>query len=294
MNLQQLIMYQSFCTHKNVTAVANELCLKQPTVTFHLKNLQHSLGVKLYERNGEQVTFTSAGKTLRYYSKEILNLIKETERVMNDYKENRRGELFIGASHIPANYLLPSTLNSFSQKFQDIHFNIHVETTPKIIEKVLSKELDLAIVSEQGLEHENLSVKPLVEDELVIVTPPNHPLTQSTDLKKQMKETPFILHKSGSTRQMIEEWGKKERISLQTKMELTNIESIRQMVMLGSGCSILSKKAIEKELQRGELDYIMIPNLKHRHLSLVYRHDRLITPTMQSFINELLINESSY
>ncbi|MFA9558214.1 LysR substrate-binding domain-containing protein [Evansella sp. AB-rgal1] len=288
MNLQQLDIFSRFAKEKSITKVAKELNLKQPTVSFHLKKLEESMGVSLYERMGDQVKLTSAGVTLKLYASDILGLVMETKRVMNDYQSFSRGELLIGASNIPANYFLPPVLSEFTSKHPSIHLSMQVHSAPYIQRMIKEKELDLGIVSEQELLDPVLTIKRLIKDDVVFILPREHPYVEKELTERDIEKIPLILHKHGSTRDMINNWIKKRGLQMNVKMELTNIEAIRRMVTLGSGGSILSKRAVEQDILSGTLVAKEIPNFKQdRYLSLIYRKDRPITPILQQFITEI-------
>ncbi|WP_026688860.1 LysR family transcriptional regulator [Alteribacter aurantiacus] len=292
MNLQQLDIFNRFAKTRSVTKVAKDLGLKQPTVTFHLKKLETSLGITLYERTSDDVKLTAAGVTLNRYANDIMSLLNETKRVMNDYQSSTRGELFIGASHIPANFILPPVFSSFTEESPNIQLSVKVESTPTILEFIKEKQLDLGVVSEQLLEDATLEIRRLVPDNLVLVMPPTHPLAEKEEVQLNDLQTErFILHRKGSTRDVIDQWLVKENHTLTIKMELTNIEAIRRMVMLGSGLSILSKRAVEEDVSLGKLRIAEVPLLeKNRYISLVYRKDRPITPILQRFITAIYRN----
>ncbi|MCE7792400.1 LysR family transcriptional regulator [Salipaludibacillus sp. CUR1] len=292
MNLQQLDIFHRFSKSRSVTRVAKELGLKQPTITFHLKKLESDLGVKLYERVRDSIQLTAAGVTLNNYAGEIISLFNETERVMRDYQSSARGELFLGASHIPANYLLPPVFSVFTNEKPNIQLNVQVASTPTIIDLIKEKQLDIGIVSEQMLEDQALEIRRLVADDLALVIPFSHPLGKKDEIGlDDLVSEPFILHRSGSTREVINRWLKEKDLQLSIKMELTNIEAIRRMVMLNSGLSILSKRAVEEEATAGRVKTAEVPELeKNRYITLIYRKDRPITPVLQRFITELYKN----
>ncbi|WP_209121587.1 LysR family transcriptional regulator [Alkalihalobacillus sp. BA299] len=289
MNIHQLQIFQKLVQVKSITKVANQLGLKQPTVSFHLKKLEEELGLSLYSKRADDFSLTPAGKTLYNYASEILSLVSEVDRVMKDYQSFKRGELLIGASHIPANYILPPVLSTFTEANPNIHLSLTVQSTPSIIELIKEKEIDFGVVSEQNLYDEAIAIHRIVGDELTVIFSKQHELAQKPDLTiDDFKDQAFILHKQGSTREMINGWAKQENIKLPLKMELSSIEAICTMVRMNTGISIISKRAAEFFIERGDLLAQPVPNMENnRNISLVYRKDRPITPIMQQFINSL-------
>ncbi|NJP36238.1 LysR family transcriptional regulator [Alkalicoccus luteus] len=287
MKWKQIEVFYTFSQLQNVSRTAEELGVKQPTVTFHLKQLEQSIGTPLFERKGEQVTLTPAGAALRHYSRELMALFRETERVMRDYRD-KKGELFLGASYIPANYVLPPILYQFQQKTPDVQLRISIQPAPQTADDIIMKRLDIGIVSEQNLTTSKLTVKRLCPDDVVLVTPPGHPLLDSTQLEADIERFPLLLHQSGSTRDIVNDWAAEEKLNLNVAMELTNVEAIRSLVRLGSGCAILSSRAVEEDLAAGKLAIRPLPyEQASRWISLIYRKDRPVTPIMESFFTEL-------
>lgn len=289
MNIQQIDVFNTLVETQSLTKAANQLCIKQPTVSFHMKKLEEETGVTLYNKRSNRFTLTPAGKMLYTYTSEIVSLIEEAERVMKDYQTYRRGELLIGASHIPANYILPPVLSVFTEKNLNIHVSLVVHSTPEIIEMINKRKVDFGIVSEQQLQDDTLEIQRLMKDELALVLSPNHPLSKKDDIDMDdLLGEKFILHKQGSTREMINRWCKNEGFKPVIKMELSSIEAICTMVKMESGISIISRRAINHYVEQGDLIARQVPKIQdNRYISIIYRRDRPITPIMEQFISLL-------
>ncbi|MFA1820869.1 LysR family transcriptional regulator [Virgibacillus oceani] len=287
MNLHQMEIFHKLAITKSVTITANELGIKQPTVSFHLKKLEEEIGVQLYNKRPNIFTLTPAGKMLQTYTAEILSLVQETERVMKDYQTYRRGELLIGASHIPANYILPPVLSIFTEKNQNIHLSLTVQSTPITVQMIKERKIDFGIVSEQNMHDDTLEIHRVTDDDLVLILSPDHPLnTEKAITIDDLQGEKFILHKQGSTREMINRWSQDENIKLLIKMELSSIEAICTMVKMKSGISIISKRAVNTFIEHGHLVARPVPKMPvNRYISVIYRKDRPITPLMRQFIS---------
>lgn len=287
MKWKQIEVFYHFSQLQNVSRTAEKMGVKQPTVTFHLKQLEQSVGTPLFNRKGDQVTLTPAGAALRYYSREMMGLFQETERAMRGYRD-KKGELLLGASYIPANYVLPQILYQFQQRTPEVKLHIFVQPTPKTVNEIMMKNLDVGVVSEQHLDTSKLVIKRLCKDDVVLVTPPGHPLLTSTALDRDIADYPLLLHQSGSTRDIVNDWVEEHDLHLQIAMELTNIEAIRSLVKLGSGCAILSSRAVAEDVAAGTLATRPLPyENSSRWISLIYRKDRPVTPIMETFFTEL-------
>ena len=96
-----MMIFKNFVELQNENAVAEKLGITQPTVTFHLKNLNNELGIPLYFKKGKCFNLTDAGDLLYRNSNKMLNLIDETTNMIEEFKQSKRGTLRVGASHAP-------------------------------------------------------------------------------------------------------------------------------------------------------------------------------------------------
>jgi len=287
MNIQQIKIFHTLVQNQSLTRTAEELAIKQPTVSFHMKNLEKELGVTLYEKKTTVFRLTPAGKMFARYAKEITSLIHEAERVMADYQLHKRGELLLGASHIPANYILPPVLSLFTEAHPNIHLSLTVQTAPETIQMVKERKVDFGVVSEQQMKDDMLAIHRIKQDELVLVLPPAHPLGREKLLNiEDLRGEQFILHKQGSTREMIDRWSNQNGFIPRIKMELSSIEAICTMVKMNSGISILSNRAINPYVRQEELITRPVPHMENnRYISIIYRKDRPVSPVMKEFMN---------
>ncbi|WP_028549104.1 LysR family transcriptional regulator [Paenibacillus sp. UNC451MF] len=290
MNLLKLQIVELLEKHKKITPVADALGLKQPTVTFHMKSLEQELGVQLFESRLGKILLTEAGQSLYHYSVKINSLAHEAERVVKEYDQLGRGSLRIGASYVPGTYILPRILSGFAQAYPRISLTLLVKTAPVIKEMLLNHEIDLGILSCEPFQAPHLAAQVLCEDELVLITSPQHRLAEYAELRaEQLEHVPFLLHSpESSTRQLTAKWAESNGIQLNAHMELDSLEAIKQTVMLGEGVSFVSQLAVRKEVERGELVSRPIPkNSYKRYVYYAYNVDRRQSAVLDQFKEHL-------
>ncbi|MCR8635297.1 LysR family transcriptional regulator [Paenibacillus radicis (ex Xue et al. 2023)] len=290
MNLMKLRIVELLEQHKKITAVADALGLKQPTVTFHMKSLEQELGVKLFETRSGKIYLTEAGRALYHYSIKINSLAHEAQRVVKEFDQLGRGTLKIGASYVPGTYILPRIISSFTKLYPRINLTLVVKTAPVIKDLLLNHDIDLGVVSCEPFELPPLSAETFCEDEMVLVFSPLHKLASCAQLApEQLLNIPFILHSpESSTRQMTMKWEQSNRIELNGQLEMDSLEAIKQVVMLGEGISFVSRLAVNKEVARGELECRPIPqNVHKRYVYSTYNLDRSPSALMDSFVEHL-------
>ncbi|MBE3593952.1 MAG: LysR family transcriptional regulator [Candidatus Carbobacillus altaicus] len=286
----------------NATRVAEVLGLTQPTVTFHMKSLETYYGVPLFEHFGRRTILTDAGKALLIYAERILTYVQEADRVLKEYRETIKGNLRIGASAVPATYLLPAWIAFHYRMLPEVHIATNIMATPFIVEQLLERTLDLGIIAEET--YEPLSVNhalervPVCTDRLVLVYHPSLHLTQKIVAQKEMtKEAlsrlPFVLHsQTSSTRQYINRWATTLGIELHVLFELPSAEAVKQAVVSGVGAAILSEMAVRQELTSGMLKTLPLPaegtSLLVRDISLLYHRERYQSPLFDYVRRSLL------
>ncbi len=287
MNLIKFQIVELLDRHHKITAVADELGLKQPTVTFHMKSLEKEMGVALFESRGGKVMLKEPGKALLHYAVKINALAAESRRVVQEFGALERGNLRIGASYVPATYLLPSIIDTFSRAYPGVSISIAVKPSPVIREMLINHEIDLGIMLTEPFEHPSL-VKGLVdEDEMVAIFAPDHKLADYEELHMDtLRQSRFVLHGSeSSTRQLSNRWMSSVGVVSEQYMELDSPEAIKKSVMLGEYVSFLSKMAVEEEVHQGLLHMRPLPNTPfHRYIYYVYNSQRHYSGLIHQFV----------
>ncbi|AYB46366.1 LysR family transcriptional regulator [Paenibacillus lautus] len=286
MNLTKLQIVELIDRHHHMTAVAEILGIKQPTVTFHMKSLEEELQVRLFESRSGKTFLTEAGQALLHYAIKINALAKESERVVREYDSLYRGTLHIGASYVPATYLLPGILNAFSHEFPGIRISLSVKPSPVIRDMLGKHQIDLGIISSEPFTGPSLQAEPLCKDDLTLICSPGHPLAASDNPQpEQIIRSPFVLHGTeSSTRQLTDLWLQQHGLHMRSPVELDSLEAIKQLVLLGNHVSFMSRMAVQRELQHGLLNVMPIPGHRaSRHIYCVHNKDRLPSVQIQRF-----------
>ncbi|MBU5347816.1 LysR family transcriptional regulator [Paenibacillus lautus] len=286
MNLMKLQIVELIDRHHHMTSVAEILGIKQPTVTFHMKSLEEELQVRLFESRSGKTFLTEAGQALLHYAVKINALAKESERVVREYDSLYRGTLHIGASYVPATYLLPAILNTFAREFPGIRISLSVKPSPVIRDMLTRHQIDLGIISSEPFTGPSLQAESLCRDDLTLICSPDHPLAKTDSLQpEQIIRTPFALHGTeSSTRQLTDLWLAQHGLHMRSPVELDSLEAIKQLVLLGDHISFMSRMAVQREQQEGLLHVLPIPGHQaSRHIYSVRNRDRLPSVQIQRF-----------
>lgn len=285
MNEKQLYIFKLFVEHRNVSLVAEHLNVTQPTVSFHLKNLQDEVGIELYHKKGDQFSLTPAGEMLYKYSEEISALKNEAEQLLEEYKDYKRGTLKIGASQTPLNSTLPGVFRKYVEFHKDVSLLVESGNAHEIVELVHSRNVDFGIISENGIFDEQLQVERIFENPLRVVMDKSHPLASLDEIRAEdIGKYRSVIHRSGTTRNVIDKWKVRNNVQLNIAMEINSISSIVAIIKETEYIGFLVDSALEN---LNATNIVMKP-LKHvdneTYISLVYRKDKFLTPIMKEFI----------
>ncbi|OAB45870.1 LysR substrate-binding domain-containing protein [Paenibacillus antarcticus] len=290
LNLLKLRIVELLEKHKKITSVADILELKQPTVTFHMKNMERDYGVKLFEARMGRIILTDAGYALLHYAVKINALAAEAERVVLEFDTLRRGSIRIGASYVPATYVLPAVLHRFGKEYPGIQMSLFVKTAPVVNDMLERHEIDIGIISTEPFAAPALLAQAICKDELVLIYAPTHSIAFLENVTPELiTSASFVLHgKESSTRRMTDTWLENHAQRLPSYLELDSLEAIKQAVILGTHVSFVSRMAVHSEVQRGLLQMRPIPgNLIDRYVYAVTNKERHRSELINQFSNYL-------
>lgn len=136
MNINQLRIFHAVARLLNFTLAAKELCLTQPGISKHIKDLEEYYGTRLFDRLGKRVILTQAGEILFRSTGQIFNLIDESKTRIDDLVGLKCGKLSLGASSTIGTYILPDLLVRFRQEHASVEIKVGVGRCRQIVCKV--------------------------------------------------------------------------------------------------------------------------------------------------------------
>ncbi len=291
MNLVKFQVLVLIARLRKVSAVADKLSLSQPTISFHMKSLEKEYGVPLFYSSSSKMLLTEAGQALYHYAAKMLSLSDEAGRVMEEFKQAERGSLRIGASSVPATYVLPGVFAEFQKLHPNVRITLVVKTAPVIDGMLEQHEVDAGVLSaSDNWLSASVQYERLCDDRLVLACSPLHPLASREALQiEDVATQEFILHEEASTtRVMSEEWAVAGGFKLRARLELGSSEAIKKALVAGLGVSILSRTAIAAEVAKGELWCCELPgDAPKRSIYLGRNPDRLLSPLLGEFMRFL-------
>lgn len=294
--LDQLRILKAIAAEGSFKRAADSLFVSQPAVSLQVQNLERQLDVPLFDRGGRRAQLTEAGHLLLTYGEKILSLCQETCRAIEDLQNLQGGTLIVGASQTTGTYLLPRMLGLFRKHYPEVTVQLQVHSTRRTSWSVANGQVDLAIIGGEVPPElkDSLEITPYAEDELALILPVFHPLSNvETIHKDDLYQLKFIALDSQSTiRKVIDQVLTRcgiETGNLTIEMELNSIEAIKNAVQAGLGAAFVSVAAIEKELQMGVLHQAKIDGVVvRRMLSVIVNPHRYRSKAAEAFSQKIL------
>ena len=266
MDLVKLKSFLYAAEHLNFSEAAKRLHLTQPTISHHVKVLEHELGAEFFDRSGAKLRLTEAGRLLLPSARDLIKQCGDVKEMMTSLDNEVVGELNIACSTTAGKYILPLLAARFCENYPGIRVNILACTPPHIVSRLLEGEASLAVASSEITE-EGTETQVFFNDYITLIAPADHlwavrPSISPEDLLGER----FIMREaeSGTRRMMLAELAKHDigLDDLNVLMTLGNTEAIVHTVAAGYGVAFVSQLAAECCLSQGMIIEIPIPALE--------------------------------
>jgi DNA-binding transcriptional LysR family regulator len=281
---RQLRVFSEVARHLSFARAAEALHLTPPAVTMQVKELEHHVGLPLFERNGRKVMLTTVGEYMLVHARKILATLKDAEDTAARLQKLEAGQLAIGMVST-ATYFLPHLLAAFRREHEAIETRLAVGNREQLVRMLHAGEVDIAIMGRSPRELATRA-EPFAAQPHVFVAPPGHPLTAAGPLPPEaLLGLDFIVREQGSgTRAALEQFFAGAPAKPRVVMEMASNETIKQAVMAGMGVSFLSLHTLGLELDAkliALLDVQGAPVL--RAWNVVHTLSKLLSPAAEAF-----------
>jgi len=286
MDISGLQAFVSVAENASFSAAADALHLTQPAVSKRIASLETELSNRLFDRIGRQIQLTEAGQALLPRARNIIREVQDSQRAISNLSSEIEGRLCIGTSHHIGLHRLPPVLRHYNQSFPDVELDMQFLDSEQACKAVLHGDLELGIVTLPPDNTEPLTLIPLWNDPLCIVTSQDHPLVTESDIQLlSLAKYPAVLPARGTfTREVIEDVLKPAGVALQVRLSTNYLETIRMMVEIGLGWSVLPKTMLHAELHSINVAGINL----HRQLGIVIHTERTLSNAAQAMCDLLI------
>lgn len=274
-----------------MTETAEKLYCTQPAVSIKIKKLEDELNTVLFERINNRLYLTEQGKIFKQYTAQILQLITTSKEHLHQYDDPNTGKIHFGASHFVGVHLLPKIIAEYKKSYPQVELSLDILPSQQLIQKLDNHQIDFVIMSDQvHFDPQHYHREPIFTDELILVVSPANPLAKQTacKLEELIHHTFLIKPNQSETRKFLFQHLDESLWQKLKLMEINSLEGIKYSVMHNLGVSIISRIAVENELNAGLLVEVKLENrLFTRGINYVYQQGKFLSPAAQTFL-ELL------
>src|SRR5947199_4891442 len=286
MDFDQLETFLEVARLSSFSRAAEKRFRTQPAISAQIRALEEDVGAKLLDRSGGKVSITQSGKLFQKYAEEtlearksVLTAIAETERVP-------RGEIIVGANEGTCLHILPEVFAEFKRQYPNVAVNIKRSDYAKILESVSDNSVDFGVVS-LPVNDNRLQCVPIHRDELIVITPPRHPLTAKKQVTvAEVAAFPLVVPKAGHTRDALETLFYDRKLKPRYAMELDSSELLKRFVAADVGIGFIARSNIQEDIRANALGALTMSDAQvRRDLALVFRKDKSLSRAAKAFID---------
>ena len=247
MDIKELEAFVYVVENCSFSRAAELLHLTQPTISSHVSALERKLNIKLIVRTTKETYPSDAGKLLYKYAKEILQVRENAAIALRNFSQEMKGTISIAASTVPSQYYLPHLLQDFRARYPDITFNIQMEDSPKVVELVATRSVEIGFCGTMVASHKCV-YQDFANDPMVLITP-------NTEKYQAFAGKPFPI----------------EQLKEETVSE-------------GLGVGLIAQSAAQDYVQFGKLLAFPFPDSRFRRQLYIVKHkNSILSPIAQVF-----------
>jgi len=250
--------------------------LSQPTVSHHIKSLERDLGVELFNRVGNTIKLTEAGRLLLPWARKLIRQSIEMQEMMASLQHKIVGHLRIACSTTAGKYILPLLAARFCQRFPGIRVSILTCTPEHIMLRLLEEEANLGVASSYEICGNEVECQEFFKDSISLFVPANHPWAFRQYIEPEdLLSEPMIIREptSGTRRVMLTQLAQHDITldDLNIFLELGNAEAIVKTLVAGFGISFVSTLATACPLDHGYVVEVPVAGLELRRTIYMIR-----------------------
>lgn len=294
LTLRQFRVFEAVARNLSFSRAAEELHLSQPAVSMQVRGIETILGLPLTEQIGRKIYLTDAGREVLHASQAITARLDDLQHNLAQLRSVDSGSLKLAVT-ATVNAVATGILVRFRGRYPGVAVHLDVSNRAEVLDLLANNRIDLAIMG-QVPEGQDLAATRFMDNPLVVIAPPGHPLARKRRVTlEQVAAEPFLVRERGSgTRGAMERFFAERGLEIQSSMEMSSNEAIRQAVQAGLGLGVLSLQTLELELTLQRLAVLNVEGFPiMRHWYVVHRADKRLSPVAQAFKQFVLADAST-
>lgn len=278
MELRQLLYLDAVVRCGGFTRAARQLHVAQPAISAQIRQLEKELGVELLTRTTRQVAITQAGELFLSRARRALNELDAARGDLSELTHVLRGRVSLGATEVLGDFDLPAALASYTETYPGVEIRFRSEMMTNLLEALDVGDLDFILGPIQADLPARYSIRPLVSEEWIVLTPPGHPLADRRRIQlRDLSDDSFVCMPVGSgLRSMLDALATVAGFSPRVQFETSSPSSMRALVSAGLGVAILAASATRNPGSPINVHEIE-PHVRHPPYGIIQRRERQLT-----------------
>lgn len=290
MNISTLRVFCDVVLHQSFSRGASANQISQSAATQSIHRLETQLGAILIDRSKRPFVLTPEGQLCYEAFREILETYDNVAALIKTPHENVRGQVRVAAIYSVGLHEMSRCMKNFLKTFPKAKIRLEFMHPSQIYQAVLNSEIDLGIVS-YPMASQEIDVIPLRSDQMVLVCPPNHPLTKEKRILPQMLQgcDYITFDRNLIIRKETDRFLRQHGINVNVVMEFDNIETIKQAIETEIGICFLPAPTVQNEIEQKKLsalnlDESLSSSILTRPVGIIHRHRKIFDATALKFI----------
>lgn len=283
MDIATLKTFLTVAQLQSYTRAAKQLHLTPSAISKRIGRLEAELEAQLFNQIGQNTKLTEIGKKLLPFANEMVVIASDSIKAIKELNERISGTIFLGVTFFPGLYRLPKILKAFLLEYPDVNFDVKYLFAHELHEEILAAHLDFGITTTIPLISPHIQAMELWKEEFHVFVEKSHPLATCKQLTTQMlAKYPAILPAPGyAIRDSVDRLFLAANERLLIKMDMNNLDVVKELVALGLGWTVLSTDFVTSDLV--QLDYPDFP-IAHSYY-LIHHKEKRYSLTEKKFID---------
>ncbi len=284
MDITSLQAFIAVAETGSFSRASTQIHITQPAVSKRIAALESTLDTKLFDRIGRQVSLTEGGQALLPRARQILLEIEDSRRLLGNLSKQVGGALKMATSHHIGLHHLAPVLRQFSARYPAVELDLHFMESEEACKAIHHGDLELGVITLPLEADTDLNIQRLWPDPLAVVVGKPHPLyNRVPDSLADLLIHPAILPERGTyTRELIE---RAISDTIKVRMSTNYMETIKMLVSVGMGWSVLPRTMLSNELRVIEINKLKI----QRELGVVWHARRTLSNAAKKMIEVLSV-----
>lgn len=236
----------------SVTRAADRLNVTQSALSHQLREIEARLRTPLFLRVNRRLVLSPAGERLLASARRILGELRGVEEDIARIAAHQDGAIRLSTECYTCYHWLPPLLRPFHAKYPGVAVEIVAEATRKPVPALLERQIDLALVYRPQRDP-RLRTTPLFDDELVVITAPDHALAKKPVVGADDLTGEHVILHSAASESFFAEHLAAANVMPRRYSQVTLTEAIVEMVKAGLGVSAVPRWTVSRDIRAGKL-----------------------------------------